>query len=449
MIGAKPASDHGSMAQRAASREDHVMNATAAGIGTFNPFDPDHLSSPGPGWALMRKEAPIYRLDVPSPSPVFIATRKRDIEAIARDVDTFSSHPVASVWRWGEFEPAIAEVWAESGYKVVQTLQASDPPRSLAYRRIVEEAINRKKVVELAPEIDAIIDRLMAALPDGERFNFVDAFSVPLPLEVICLILGMPYEDAMFLKFYSDEFTHLVDPSHSTERAIEATRTVVKGYRYFAEMIERLQRAPEDNLTSAIANAEIDGEPLTIEQRLSMIHVLVIAGNETTRNALSSAMYVLATRPDLWARLKAEPAKVPDFIEEVLRVHAPAITTPRTVLKDTVIDGVALPKGATIFVMWASAGQDDESFPEPQEIDLDRKNKRSHITFGMGIHHCVGSFLARAELGAAIDRWLDAFDRVELAVPQAAVRYDPVFAFHALSDLPVRVTRKATIRNAA
>jgi len=425
------------------------MSTSTADIAAFNPFDPAHLSAPGEGWALLRKEAPIYRMPIPGPAPVFLATRKRDIEAIARDTETFSSNPVPSVWRWGEFDPEIAEVFAESDYKVVQTLQASDPPLSLAYRRIAEEALNRKKVVALEPEISAIVDRLMAALPDGEPVNFVDAFSVPLPLEVICLILGMPYEDAMFLKFYSDEFTHLVDPVHPLPRAIEATRTIVKGYRYFADMIARLQQAPQDNLTSAIANATIDGQPLSIEERLSMIHVLIIAGNETTRNALSSAMYVLATRPDLWARLKADPEKVPDFIEEVLRVHAPAITTPRTVMKDTEIDGVALPKGSTVFVLWASAGQDEATFADPQAFDLDRRNKRSHITFGMGVHHCVGSFLARAELAAALNHWLADFERVELAVPQEQVRYDAVFAFHALSDLPVRVTRTSKVRAAA
>lgn len=426
-----------------------MSTSNGAALAAFNPFDPDHLSSPGPGWELMRKEAPIYRLDIPSPTPTFIATRKKDIELIARDTETFSNNPVPTVWRWGEFEPAIAEVFARSGYKVVHTLQASDPPMSLAYRKIAEEALTRKKVIELGPEIDAIIDRLMNAIPDGERINFVDAFSVPLPLEVICLILGMPYKDAMFLKFYSDEFTHLVDPTHSTERAVKATETIVEGYSYFAKAIEQFVREPADNLTSAIANAHVDGKPLSIEERLSMIHTLVIAGNETTRNALSSSMYVLATRPDLWARLKAEPAKIADFVEEVLRVHAPAITTPRTVLKDVVIDGVALPRGSTVFVMWASAGHDDESFTDPYAIDLDRKNKRSHITFGMGIHHCVGSFLARAELGAAITQWLRDFEKVELAVPAAEVRYDPVFAFHALSDLPIRVTRVKTIRAAA
>lgn len=411
-------------------------------ISRFSPFDPDHMSAPAEGYALMRKEAPIFRLPLPGPSPVFIATRKKDIEAIARDTATFSSHPVPSVWRWGEFDPEIAEVFKESGYKVVQTLQASDPPLSLAYRRIAEQMLNRKKVVELEPQISQIIDRLMATLPHGEAVNFVDAFAVPLPLEVICLILGMPYADAAFLKFYSDEFTHLVDPVHPLPRAMEATKTIVKGYKYFAQMIERLQRDPEDNLTSVIANAEIDGQPLSMEERLSMVHVLIIAGNETTRNALSSAMFVLATRPDIWATIAADPDRIPDFVEEVLRVHAPAATTPRTVMTDTNLHGVDLPSGASIFLMWSSAGQDEEMFDDPLTFDIDRKNKRSHITFGMGVHHCVGSFLARAELTAAVRRWTEDYERVELAVPEADIRYDPVFAFHALSNLPVRVFRK-------
>lgn len=414
------------------------MNA----VSKFNPFAPDHLSKPADGYALMRREAPLFRMDLPGPAPVYMATRKRDIEAIARDTATFSSTPVPSVWRWGEFDPAIAEVFEDSGYKVVHTLQASDPPLSQVYRKIAEQALNRKKVAEMEPEISRITGRLMDALPEGEPFNFVDRFSVPLPLEVICLILGMPYEDAAFLKFYSDEFTHLVDPVHPLPRAIEATRTIVKGYRYFADMIERLQQQPDDSLTSIIANAEVDGVPLTTEERLSMVHVLIIAGNETTRNALSSAMLVLATRPDIWARLVDDQALVPDFVEEVLRMHAPAATTPRTVMRDTVFDGVALQRGSTVFLMWASAGQDEASFENPMQFDLDRPNKRAHITFGMGVHHCLGSFLARAELTAAVRRWIAEFEKVELAVSEEQVRYDPVFGFHSLSDLPLKITRR-------
>nr|WP_087573234.1 cytochrome P450 [Sphingomonas sp. CDS-1] len=417
-------------------------NAAGQGvIATFNPFDPDHLSEPATGWALMRREAPIMRLGLPGPVPVFVVSRRKEIEAIARDTALFSSKPVPSVWRWGDFEPAIADIFATSGYKIVYTLQTTDPPTSVQYRRIAEAALTRKRVVDLEPEINSIIGKLMDAIPSAERINFVDAFSVPLTLELICMILGLPYSDAEFIKHFSDEFTFLVDPTHSTERAMEATRTVVEGYRYLADYMRRFEDAPDENLLSAIAHADIDGHPLTIEEKLSMAHVLTIAGNETTRNALSSAMYMLATRPDLWAALKAAPERVPDYVEEILRVHAPAVTTPRTATADTEIDGVAIPKGSAVFLLWASAGHDEDLFDNPYEIDLDRKNKRSHVTFGMGIHHCVGSFLARAELNAAVLRWITDFDTVELAVPQSEIRYDPVFAFHALSDLPIKVTR--------
>jgi cytochrome P450 len=417
------------------------MTEPALTLENFNPFSPDHLSEPAAGWELLRREAPVYRLALPGPVPVFAVSRKRDIEDIGRRTEVFSSNPVPTVWRWGAFEPAIAEVFDKSGYKVVYTLQASDPPMSLQYRRIAEEALNRKKIIDLQPEITAIIDRLMAAIPSDQPFNFVDAFSVPLPLQVICLILGIPYDDMGFIKFFSDEFTHLVDPAHSLERAVKAAETVAEGYKYLARYMEIYAQAPADNLLSAIAHAEIDGRPLSIDERLSMAHTLTIAGNETTRNALSSAMFMLASRPDIWARLNAEPAKIPDFIEEVLRIHAPAATTPRLVLEDTVFQGVSMPKGSAVFLLWASAGHDDETFENPLEIDLDRKNKRSHITFGMGVHHCVGSFLARAELTAAVSRWLNDFAKVELAVPLSQVRYDPVFGFHSLSDLPIRVTR--------
>lgn len=425
------------------------MTALLGDIATFNPFDPAHLSNPGPGWSLMRREAPVMRLPIPSPVPVFVVSRKKDVEAIARDTALFSSNPVPSVWRWGQFEPAIADIFTTSGYKVVYTLQTSDPPSSLQYRRIAEAALTRKRVVDLEPEIDAIIGRLMAALPSGERVNFVEAFSVPLTLQLICMILGLPYSDATFIKHFSDEFTFLVDPTHSTERAMEATHTVVEGYHYLAEHMRRYEKVPTDTLLSAIAHADIDGRPLSIEEKLSMAHVLTIAGNETTRNALSSAMYVLATRSDLWAALKADPARIPDYVEEILRVHAPAVTTPRTATADTEIDGVTIPKGSAVFLLWASAGQDETAFEDAQVIDLDRKNKRSHITFGMGIHHCVGGFLARAELVAAVHHWIANFETVELAVPQAEIRYDPVFAFHALSDLPLRVTRASDKQAAA
>lgn len=417
--------------------------ADSADLQGFDPFDPSHLASPSAGWALMRRGAPIYRLQHPGTVPVFIVSRKRDIERIAEQTALFSNNPVPTVWRWGEFEPAIAEVFARSGFRVVHTLQASDPPDSLRYRDIVEAALGRRKIAALAPEISRICAELLDAIPEGEAINFVDAFSVPLPLQVICRILGLPLEDANFIRVFSDEFTHLIDPTHSLERAIRATETVVDGYRYLAALMTRYEQEPADNLLSTIAHGTVDGRPLTPEEKVSMAQVLTIAGNETTRNALSAAVFELAQRPDLWARLQARPDRVPDFIEEVLRVHAPATTTPRMVREDTVFEGVHMPKGSAVFLLWGSASQDEAEFDEPLQIDLDRKNKSHHLSFGFGVHRCVGAMLARAELKAAITLWLRELKRVQLVLPVDQVQRDPVFGFHAFSRLPIRIYRRA------
>lgn len=408
----------------------------------FQLFDPQNLSCPHAGWALLRDKAPIYPIQIPSAKVgVYVAAGREEIEFICRRMDLFSNRPVASIWRWGEFDKEIADVFDTSGQKVVYTLQTTDPPESQMYRKVLTDVVGPGTIRKWRAPITDIVADLIAAIPDGEEINFVEAFSVPLPLKVICLILGIPYEDSTFFRFYSDEFTHLVDPTHPTERAIEATRTVVKGYAYLRERMLEYREKPADNLLSAFANAVYDGRPTTMDEALSMAHTTVIAGNETTRNALSSAMLTLAKDPALWQRLKSDRKRVKDFIQEVLRRDAPAVTTPRLVLEDVELGGVQLKKGDCVFVLWGSGSHAESLFPNPACFDMDRKNKSAHTTFGMGVHHCAGSALAREELEQAIEAWLDHFDRIELAVPAEDVHYDPVFGFHGLSELPVRLYR--------
>jgi len=416
---------------------------SAVSLEGYSPFDPAVMSCPHASWAMLREQAPIYRVDLPdAPRPVFLATRRREIDFIARRTDLFSNTPPSDVWRWGEFEPALQRIFDRTGRKVVFTVQTTDPPQSQMYRKVISEALGPGRIKAWRPEIEAIVQRLLDAIPSGEPINFVEAFSVPLPLQAICLILGIPYDEAAYYRHYSDEFTHLVDPAHPLERAQQAMETVVEGYGRLERKLADYRRCPATNLMSAIANATYDeGRDTTMDEALSMTHTAIIAGNETTRNALSSAMLTLARDPALWRRLKSERDKVGAFVEEVLRRDAPSVTTPRTAVEDVELAGVHVPKGSCIFVMWAAGSLDDETFPDPLTFDLDRRNKSAHSSFGVGIHHCAGSALARAELNQAVEGWLRTFETVELTVPAQEVRYDPVFGFHALSDLPVRVTR--------
>lgn len=419
------------------------MAASAPDLETYSPFSPEIMACPHASWAMLQEQAPIYKVDMPdAPHAVFLATRRQEIDFISKRTDLFSNAPLPDVWRWGEFEPALQEIFNKTGQKVVYTVQTTDPPESMMYRKVLTDALGPGQIKKWRPEIEAIIRGLLEPIPSGEPVNFVEAFSVPLTLKVICLILGIPYEEMGFFRHYSDEFTHLVDPAHPLERAKIAMETVVEGYDKLRGKLEGYQRCPAENLMSAIANATYqEGRATTMDEALSMVHTSIIAGNETTRNALSSAMFTLARRPDVWARLKSEPKKIAAFVEEVLRRDGPAVTTPRTVLEDVELAGVHIPKGSCIFVMWAAGSLDGQVFANPMEFDIDRPNKSAHSTFGLGIHHCAGSSLARAELNQAVDLWLSMFDRVELAVPVEDVHYDPVFGFHSISNLPVRLYR--------
>lgn len=408
-------------------------------LADFQLFSPENLACPHQAWKMLREEAPVYPIDVPGARvPVYVVTGRDEIDFIARHTDKFSNKPDASIWRWGEdFGPEIDAAFKASGHNVVRTLQSTDPPDSMMYRNVLTDVIGPGKVKNWRERIEAIIDDLLQQIPDDEAVNFVEAFSVPLPLKVICLILGIPYSDSKFFRFYSDEFTHLVDPTHPLDRALVATETIVKGYDYLTERMKEYRENPADNLLSAFANAEYEGRPTTMDEALSMAHVTIIAGNETTRNALSSGMLTLARNPEIWARLKADRSLVKDFYFEVLRRDAPATTTPRTVTEDVELGGVQLRKGDCVFVMWGSGSHAEKHFDEPSQFDLDRKNKSAHCSFGMGVHHCAGSALAREELDQAFNAILDRYDSVELAVPAEDVSYDPVFGFHALSNVPV------------
>jgi cytochrome P450 len=420
------------------------MSGAAATIDKFQPFDPAHLSSPHAGWALLRREAPVYRVHMPQVRvPVYLITRRQEIAHITSHPELFSNSPEPSIWRWGDFEePEIAAVFKEAGYKVVPSLQTAEPPLAQQHRKLLEDALSRREVAALKADIAALIDQLIDGIESEKPFDFVDAYSVPLPLLVILRLLGIPYDQHDFFRKYTDEFAFLLDPTSSTARAAEAAKTIVAGYRYFEQEILKYRERPANNLMSAIANGRfLDDQPASMAEALSICNNTVIAGNETTRNSISSAMFLLARRPDLWQRLKSDRNLAPNFVEEILRYAAPANTTPRRVLADTELAGVKLSKGSCLFILWGSGSLDETVFDCPEAFDIERKNNRAHTTFGLGGRHCPGNILARAEITLSIQRWLDRFESVELAVPADQIHYEPIFGFHALGHLPMRVRR--------
>jgi cytochrome P450 len=404
-------------------------------------FNPRTLSAPYALWARLRAEAPVKRIEMPGVQrPVYLVSRRADVQRVAGDPQTFNNIVPSDVWRWGDLGPKLQPHLLEHGWRIVHTIASADPPLHARYRKLVAPMFLPSKIKLLTDKLQASIDELLQALPRGERFDFMDKFAIPLPIMMIGDMLGLPRSDRERVRRYTDNFVRLVDPTTSHDDAVAAVRVFAEGQRYLAERMERLQREPDDSLLSDVANARDEtGQPFTIEERLSLGYMLMAAGNETTRNALSLCAYHLATQPHLWRALKDDRSKVGQFIEEALRVGTPAVLNPRYVTRDTEIAGYPISAGAIVFIIWASANRDEAAFEDADQIRLDRANTRSHLSFGFGIHSCVGAPLARLELNLSVQSWLEKLDSLELAVPREAVQHAPLFGFRTFLELPMIV----------
>lgn len=419
-------------------REDGVMPIEAV-----DPFDPAILARPHAYWAGLREESAVKRVPMPGTRrAVFFVSRRDDIKKVALDPDTYSSEVPSDIWRWGDLGPSLQPELLSRGWGIVHTIASADPPMHGLYRKIVNGMFLPARVTPLVPRLQASIDTLIETVIEDRPFDFMDGFAIPLPIMMIADMLGLPPEDRPLIRRYTDNFVRLVDPTTPAEAARDAIALFAEGQHYLAGHIARLQRTPDDGLFSIVANArDAEGALLSIEEQLSLCYLLMAAGNETTRNGLALAAYYLASQPALWAALKADPAKVPTFVEEALRLGTPAVLNPRIVTRETRLGDEMIPAGSLVFLLWGSANRDAASFDHADEIWLDRKNPRNHQAFGYGIHSCVGAPLARQELVLSVRALVERFDSVSLAIPQDDVVFLPLFGFRSFAALPLIFSR--------
>lgn len=403
-------------------------------------LSPSVVADPYPAYARLREQGPV--VPVPEHGLWLVTTYEACLEVLG-DPGRFSASESLSGRNLFRDHPDAAQVLRGGpGYPRVRTLILTDPPDHTRYRRVVQKAFAPAPTIRvLRPRIEQIVDDLVDRFADRGRCDFVAEFAYPLPMQVISLVLGIPAEQRDTLKRWSDDFIAAQAGNIDGARVLRAAQSTVAFEHYVSDLLDERAAAPDveeqtDFLSRLIVSDRDSERPLTRQEQLSLVQQMLVGGNETTTNLLGNAFSLLAADPALAARLRAAPEHVPAFVEEVLRFRSPLQGLYRVTTRATEVQGVALPAGAKLMVLFGSANR-DESVYAPAGFDPDRDNRTCpHLAFGRGIHACMGQSLARTEAVIAVTRLLARLDDIRLAEDAVPAPVE-LFGFHGYRALDV------------
>ncbi len=295
----------------------------------------------------------------------------------------------------------------EAKASFVRWLLFVDPPDHTRLRGLVQRAFTPNTIKSFEPRVRAIADELLANLADQHRPDVVSGFTAPLPIYVIGELLGLPPERWAWLKSASDDITGLIDPLHGFDPKVVNTR-MAELNAYFSEVIEQRRVEPRDDLISLLVAAADDGEKLDNDELVAMLGFLLFAGHETTTGLIGNSLVALAQHPDQRTLLRDRPELIDNAVEELIRFDTSVQATPRSTTASISVGGKTIPAGKQVTILWGLVNRDVRRWPDADKLRLDRPDPKP-LSFGHGIHHCLGASLARLEMRVAIPAFLDAF----------------------------------------
>jgi cytochrome P450 len=264
----------------------------------------------------------------------------------------------------------------------------------------------------------------------------MERFAFPLPMTVVADLLGVPREDMPRVKAWHDDWMVLFTPGAPLARQLDAARSVVAYQRYYAALIEDRRARPRDDLTTALAEARVEGESFTMAEMISHMMILLSAGHETTTSLVGHLVMQLLRQPEQWRAIDAEPGLMGPAIEEAVRFYSPVQMEPRVTTQAVELGGVSLPRGARLHLLYGAANRDPEVFPDPDRYDIRREHPTRHVGFGWGIHFCIGAPLARLETRVALEVLRERLPGLRTS-PGFAPEYVPDFYFRHLKHLKI------------
>jgi cytochrome P450 len=407
-------------------------------------LDVEIQECPYPAYKTLREEAPVYR---DSLTGFYVLTRYDDLRAVLKDPATFSNlRPRGPDHIPKERMQRIANLFREKGWLPSPTLSGRDDPDHKQMRALFDHTFRASKIKLMDPFVKELSYQLVDDFIKDGHCDWVRQFAVPMPLIIIGKQMGAPEKDIWRIKSWTDAWVRRLGLMQTDDEAIWSAEMEIEQQHYFQPIFDKVRREPDDTLLSELVNREIPewGRKLNDnELHAEMTADTFVGGSETTTNALSAGIMLLAQNPDCFALLKSNPEKyLRTFIEEVVRLEGPVQGLQRFTTRDVTMHGVTIPKGSVINVRYAAGNRDPEHFPDPEKLDLERGNAASHLGFGSGIHHCLGAPLARREMWWGFTAFLDRIEDFRLAPDKNQLRHVPNFYLRCLKELHIEFTPK-------
>jgi pimeloyl-[acyl-carrier protein] synthase len=382
---------------------DTVDDAAPVPPGTAPPplVPPEEWPDPHPHYHRMRAATPI----MPIPEwDEYVFTRWGDCERILRD-PTMSSDPEKRRLQ-------IPFMDFGEGMDRPRTMLLMDAPDHTRLRKLVSKAFTPRTMERLRPHVAELAHRMLDDV-DPSGFDLISSLGFPLPVTVICELLGIPADDQHLFGPWSSDASRMLDADLDEATIQRGLLAFMQLVNYLNGIFEERRAAPRDDLLSALLAAEEEGDRLSEEELRSTVMLLFVAGHETTMNLIGNGTVAMLRQRDQWERLVADPSLAPGAVEEVLRFDGPVHITARTATVPSVIDGVAVEPGQGLVTLLAAANRDPERFPDPDRLDITRADNH-HLTFSQGAHYCLGAALARLEGQEVFKQLTQRFPTLEL-----------------------------------
>jgi len=404
---------------------------------SFDFFDPDWARDPFPMYDDLRENSPVYRSEL----GMWMVSRHADCLAVLRDRAASSDAINVNPERMPEgFRPGIdPDDPMAAAMRAARPFLFMDPPDHTRLRGLVAKAFTPKVVESLRPRTQVIVDELLDGIAaTSGPVDLVRSFAYPLPVRVICDLLGVPFEDQELFGDWSAALARGLDPDFLLSPEVIAERQVALGQftQYFFELLSDRRKNPGDDLLSALVAVEEEGEVLTEVEMLSTSILLLVAGHETTVNLISGGIVALLDFPEQRARFQEDPSVARTGVDELLRYVSPVQLTGRSLLADLEVGGITIPAGDFVMLLLASANHDPQQFDDPESLDVAR-TPNNHLGFGFGLHHCLGAPLARMETQVAVTSLMRRFPDLTLAVDRPEYRSHVIL--RGMEVLPVTV----------